>query len=232
MIIEKVLYRIVKSIMWVYIRVMLGVNVVRKASVPRGARIFAINHPSNSDAFFVAGMLPTRSYILITEEAFRTRIAGALLRKLGHIPVKAGTGPEVVNRAVGLLRQGKTVVIFPEGERSPLGGFVRPHTGVARLALASGVPVIPVGLHIRNERLTGRGEARELKEKHNGWYIRGPYYVTVGEPMRFQGDAEDRKLVRDVSNKVMHTIIELAGESKERMETAPMGWWLRRTVQI
>ena len=229
--IEKVLYRIVKTIVSFYIRIMLGVHVEKITQIPKGARIFAVNHPSNSDAFFIAGLLPTRSYILITEEAFQTTVGGALLRKLGHIPVKEGTGQEVVDRAVNLLRRGETVVIFPEGEKSPMGGFLKAHTGVARLALASGAPVIPVGLHIKNEKHTRRGDAREIKEKHNGWYIRGPYFVTVGEPLHFHGNVEDRELVRNISNSVMHAIIELARTSKHRMDTVPR-LLLPRQVQI
>ena len=54
------------------------------------------------------------------------------------------------------------------------------------------------------------------KEEIGHWYIRGPYNVTVGKPLRFNGDVEDHELVRDVSQKIMLKIMRLAYESEQR----------------
>ena len=53
------------------------------------------------------------------------------------------------------------------------------------------------------------------------WYIRGPYNLTIGEPLVFKGDAEDRPLVRSVASTVMHHIIEMARMSEIRMTQHP-----------
>jgi 1-acyl-sn-glycerol-3-phosphate acyltransferase len=221
MLVDTALYWTARTIISSYTHTMLKVDIQRQAPLPDGPKIIAANHPSNTDAFYVAGLLPERSYILITGKAFRVPVAGDCLRSLGHIPAQAGSGQEAVERSVELLRQGETVVIFPEGGKSPFKGFQKPKTGVARIALASGAPVIPMGIHIRTDPPFRYGLPRECKEKHNGWYLRGPYNITVGSPLLFHGDPEDRPLVRNVANIIMHTIIELAHQSKQRMTPIP-----------
>ncbi|HWQ47282.1 MAG TPA: lysophospholipid acyltransferase family protein [Longilinea sp.] len=217
MLVDKGLYWTARTIISLYIQTMLKMNIENQTEIPDGPKIIAANHPSNTDAFYVAGMLPKRSYILITGKAFRIPVAGDCLRSLGHIPAQAGSGQEAVERSVELLRQGETVVIFPEGGKSPFKGFQKPKTGVARIALASGAPVIPMGIHIRTDPPLRYGIPRDCKEKHGGWYLRGPYNITIGKPLTFHGDPEDRTLVRNVANIVMHTIMELAYQSKQRM---------------
>jgi hypothetical protein len=50
------------------------------------------------------------------------------------------------------------------------------------------------------------------------WYLRGPYNMTVGHALRFEGDAQDRAYVASVSEKIMQQIISLADESEQRMQ--------------
>lgn len=214
---ENVLFWFTRLLVSTYMRVMLKFNVEAGDPLPEGAKIIAANHPSNADAFYVAGMIPKRSYILITNEAFKVFGAGAWLRKLGHIPVIAGQGQQAVDRGVELLRRGETVVIFPEGGKSPFGGFMDPRTGAARLALTSGAPVIPLGIHIQYRSKTIGGVKQPSREKHGGWFLRGPYYLTYGKPVTYTGNVEDRRRVRKVSRGIMDSIIELAHTSKLRM---------------
>jgi len=120
--------------------------------------------------------------------------------------------------AVRLLNSGQTVAIFPEGALSPLdGGVHRPHTGVARMALLAGVPVIPVGISLEWPRIWCADATVHGKTEVARYYLRGPYGITVGEPMRFAGNAEDRAYVRSVSERIMQRIARLAVESAERM---------------
>lgn len=83
---------------------------------------------------------------------------GALLRRFGIFPVRRGVGDlEAIERAVELARRGHAVGIFPEGTRRAKGfrksKRARPHTGAARVALAAGVPLVPVAI-LGTERLT------------------------------------------------------------------------------
>ncbi len=86
---------------------------------------------------------------MIDDRLFKVPVFGACLRRMGHVPVVPGEGHTAVEAAQALLKAGRTVAIFPEGAISPLdGGFHQPRTGAARLALSTGVPVIPVGVYL------------------------------------------------------------------------------------
>jgi 1-acyl-sn-glycerol-3-phosphate acyltransferase len=149
---------------------------------------------------------------------FKVPVVGRFLWQAGHVPVVDGNGRAAFERAVELLKAGRTVVIFPEGALSPLeGGVCPPHTGVARLALITGAPVIPVGIHLQREHIHFRETTVDGKSEVARWYFHGPYAVTVGDPMRFEGDVEDHELVRSVSQRIMQRIAWLACESEERI---------------
>jgi 1-acyl-sn-glycerol-3-phosphate acyltransferase len=216
-IVEKVLYGVSKPVIKTYTGTMLNMDVRKKCPFPAGAKIIAPNHPSTTDPFFIASMLGRQSFIMINDVLFHVPILGEYLRRSGHIPVIPGRGQEAIDTALEHLKAGHTIMIFPEGLISPLsGGFNKPRTGVARLALASGAPVFPVGIHLHKDRIRSLKSTVNGKEEIGHWYVRGPYTITVGKPMRFAGDVEDHDLVRGVAQKVMLKIMRLAYESEQR----------------
>jgi 1-acyl-sn-glycerol-3-phosphate acyltransferase len=218
---NKILYICSKPVVISYTGTMLKMDVRKHKPFPDGAKIIAVNHPSTTDPFFIASMLRQQSFIMIKDLLFQVPLLGIYLRRAGHIPVVAGKGQEAIDRAVELLKQGRTVVIFPEGIISPLeGGFHQARTGVGRIALMSGAPVIPVGIHLQRNRLHSIRSTVGGQVEYGHWYLRGPYNVTTGTPLHFSGSADDRAYVRIVSDTVMHHIIELAHESKERLDRA------------
>jgi 1-acyl-sn-glycerol-3-phosphate acyltransferase len=196
---------------------MLNMDVDKKLSLPDGAKIIAPNHPSMIDPFIMASLLGQRSYILITDVMFHVPIMGAYLRRLGHIPVAPGRGQYAIDCALEHLKAGHTVMIFPEGANSPInGGFVKERTGVARLAIASGAPVIPTGIFLHRDRLQMLKSVVSGKTEYSHWYLRGPYAITMGAPMQISGDVEDRDHVKDTAHQVMLKIMCLAAESQQR----------------
>jgi len=215
---EKALYGVSIPLVSTYAGTMLKMDVEKHCEIPHGAKIIAANHPSTTDPFFVAQMIRQQSFIMINDLLFQVPILGTYLRASGHIRVKEGHGQEAIDSALKHLAAGHTVIIFPEGEISPReGGFHPSRTGIARLALASGAPVIPVGIGLIREQIhhipsTVRGEPQV-----GHWYIKGPYAMTVGRPITFSGDADDRDLTRSVSAQIMRRIIELATESELRI---------------
>ncbi len=222
MISEKALYWLSRPVVSTYTGTMLQMDVHKHRELPAGAKIIAANHPSTTDPFFVAAMVKFQSFILINDLLFQVPVLGEYLRRSGHIPVKAGQGKAAIDTALKYLRDGHTVMIFPEGDLSPEdGGFLRSRTGVARLALESGAPVIPVGIHLERERIHTYRSVVRGRVEYGRWYLRGPYHMTVGAPLRFKGDMEDRTLVRTVADYVMNQIIKLARESRQRFDQAP-----------
>jgi 1-acyl-sn-glycerol-3-phosphate acyltransferase len=115
-----------------------------------------------------------------------------------------------------MLASGRSVVIFPEGSISPADGFAPVRSGVARLALQSGVPVVPVGIHLHDENCRRVPTVLEGKPDIITWYLHGPYSITIGKPLHFQGDANNRPLVKRIAENVMEQIRTLSHESRLR----------------
>jgi 1-acyl-sn-glycerol-3-phosphate acyltransferase len=161
----------------------------------------------------------------VTESAFKAPLFGDYLRKAGHVPVIVGRGHEAFDAGKRLLEEGHVIAIFPEGALSPEGRVARPHTGVTRLALSTGAPVIPVGIaldsaHIRlwDTGIKGTDGSTEVAKVYAG----GPYYITMGVPMRITGDIEDRKLVASHTQRIMRHIVRLSKMSEFRIQGAEL----------
>jgi 1-acyl-sn-glycerol-3-phosphate acyltransferase len=110
-----------------------------------GAVVIAPNHVSFMDPILVTIPIRRALHYMALEPFFRIPGLGALMRWARAFPVQEGEvdGP-AVRRALRLLRQGEPLVIFPEGGRSPDGRLQAFRPGAFRLALAAGVPVVPV----------------------------------------------------------------------------------------
>lgn len=217
--IEQFLYRSGRCLIATYARLLFQLNVQWHTPLPDGPKIIAPNHPSTTDPFLITLLTQEPINILIHETLFKVPVFGRYLRRAGHVPVAAAQGRAAFDAAHRLLEAGHTVAIFPEGAISPLnGGFARPHTGVARLALSTGAPVLPVGISLDRARIHLIETPVDGTTEVGTWYFGGPYAITVGEPLRFAGDAEDRALVRAVTGRIMQQIGELAGQSVDRIQ--------------
>ena len=201
-----------------YAQAMLKMDISRHAPLPEGPKIIAANHPTTADPVWITLLTSEPMRILITEMCFKVPLVGRSLRMAGHVPVVDGKGHAAFDEAVRLLKDGQTVTIFPEGALSPLdGGAHKPHTGVARLALITGAPVIPVGIHLQRERIRFVETTVDGKTETARWNLGGPYAMTAGEPLRFDGTVEDRECVRSATERIMQRIVSLSAESARRM---------------
>ena len=202
-----------------YAQLMLKMDISWHTPLPGGPKIIAANHPTTADPVWITRLTSEPMHILITEMCFKVPLVGRSLRMAGHVPVVDGQGRAAFREAYRWLKEGQTVTIFPEGALSPLdGGVGKAHTGVARLALTAGVPVIPVGIHLQHERIHCIETTVDGKTEMARWYLRGPYAITAGEPMRLEGAVEDRDYVRSASERIMQRIAQLTRESARRMQ--------------
>ena len=206
-----------RTLIRLYALLMFRLDILRQAKMPGGPKIIVANHPSATDPFMIHLLMKERVNVLITVNAFNVPAFGRFLRMIGEIPVPLENGSCALDQAHQYLREGKSVAIFIEGSISPVqGGFLPPRTGAARLALMSGAPIVPIGIYLRREI------ALRIRSRISGypteayWYLRGPYAMTAGEPMRFEGDVEDREYVRQLSDRIMREVKFLAHESERR----------------
>jgi 1-acyl-sn-glycerol-3-phosphate acyltransferase len=178
-----------------------------------GPVILASNHLSYADWLFVPLTVSRRVSYVAKAEYFTSPGFSGWLQKLfftgaGQIPIdragaNAAEGALMSARAV--LESGDIFGIYPEGTRSPDGRLYRGRTGVARLAIESGAPVIPVGV-------VGT-DVIAPPDKKFGKVVRPS--IHYGEPMdfsRYQGMENDRFILRAVTDEIMYEIMRLSGQ--------------------
>jgi 1-acyl-sn-glycerol-3-phosphate acyltransferase len=215
---QKLINRTGATLIGIYMRHALNLDVLQHASLPAGAKILAANHPTTTDPFYLLSLVQEPMYLLITEMAFEDPLLGPMLTAAGHIKVENGNGRAAFDQAVDRLNTGGTIGIFPEGSLSPReGGLCRQKTGTVRLALEVGVPIIPVGIYLDRARIRYLDMTRGDMSETARWYLRGPYAITVGEPMTITGSIEDHDYVRTKSSELADRIAQLSYESMARV---------------
>jgi 1-acyl-sn-glycerol-3-phosphate acyltransferase len=178
-----------------------------------GPAILASNHLSFSDSIFLPLVVPRRITFPAKAEYFtgsgvKGRLTAVFFRGIGQIPIdRSGGRASQVAMSAGLklLRRGELFGIYPEGTRSPDGRLYRGKTGVARLALEAGVPVIPVAM-IDTDRLQPPGQVvpRILRPG-----------VRIGRPLdfsRYAGMEGDRFVLRSITDEIMYDLMTLSGQ--------------------
>jgi 1-acyl-sn-glycerol-3-phosphate acyltransferase len=168
--------------------------------VPDGGCVIAPSHVSNFDVWAVGLPLFPRRYLrFMAKVELYKPVLGSILRHGGAFPVRRGAGDaEAIDTAVELCREGNAVVVFPEGTRRKKGIVKRweprPHTGAARIALAAGVPLVPVGI-------TGTDRLSRL----------GPICVRFGPPIPLDdlADGDPREAAETATERLMSEIRRL-----------------------
>jgi 1-acyl-sn-glycerol-3-phosphate acyltransferase len=218
---DAILYQLGRSVVALCVRLMFQTDVVWHAPLPQGPKIIAVNHPTSVDPFLIMALIPEPISFLTSGTLFKVPVLRRYLHLAGYIPVLHGNGQATLEHARRRLEAGRTVGIFPEGALSPLdGGAHRPRTGAARLALSTGVPVVPMGVYPQRERIRFVEHRVADTVEVGRWYPGGPYAVTVGTPMRFEGDAADRTAGRLISERIIQRIAHLARQSTQRMRSS------------
>jgi 1-acyl-sn-glycerol-3-phosphate acyltransferase len=148
--VEPMAYWILKVILTPVFYVLWRVKVEGREHVPRrGPVVLAANHQSFCDSFFLPLVLRRRVTYVAKAEYFESWHTSWFFRAAGQIPMNRGGGDasqRALDTARAVLNGGCILGIYPEGTRAPDQRLHKGHTGVARLALGCGVPVIPVGL--------------------------------------------------------------------------------------
>ena len=176
----------------------------------KGAVIIASNHLSFSDSIFMPLVVPRKVTFLAKSEYFTSPGAKGLLKKLtfialGQVPVDRSGGRRseaALITGLKILAQGDCLGIYPEGTRSPDGRLYKGRTGIARLAIESGAPVIPVAMS-NTDKIQPTGKV--IPNLHRVGMI-------FGEAMYFDGDSTDLQYLRVVTDLIMKKIQEMSGQ--------------------
>jgi len=129
--------------------VRVGVRVSGLEHAPAGPAVYASNHASALDILILLGHLPADFRFIYKSSLTRVPLVGWAIRLGGHIPIDR-TNPFRARRSLDAgaqrIRGGTSVVVFPEGTRSPDGTIRLFKRGSFGLAIAAGVPIVPVSL--------------------------------------------------------------------------------------
>ncbi|MFJ5882234.1 lysophospholipid acyltransferase family protein [Kitasatospora cineracea] len=181
-----------------------------------GPAILASNHLSFSDSFFLPALLKRRVTFIAKAEYFTTpgikgRLTAAFFKGVGQLPVDRsgarGAGEAAIRSGIAVVERGELFGVYPEGTRSPDGKLYRGKVGgLARVALATGAPVIPVAM-IDTEKVQPPGQVVPNFGVRPG--------IRIGRPLdfsRYQGMENDRFILRSVTDEVMYEIMRLSGQ--------------------
>lgn len=178
-----------------------------------GPAILASNHLAVIDSFFLPLVIRREVVFMGKSDYFdgkglRGKAVASFMRGVGTIPVdrSGGRASEAALRTgLGRLNEGELFGIYPEGTRSPDGRLYRGKTGVARLALESGAPVIPVAM-------VGTNIAQPIGQKIPKMHRIG---VVVGQPLdfsRYEGMQDDRFVLRSITDEIMYELMQISGQ--------------------
>jgi len=176
----------------------------------KGPVIIASNHLSFSDSIFMPLVVPRKVTFLAKSEYFTSPGPKGLLKKLtfialGQVPVDRSGGRRseaALLTGLKILAEGNCLGIYPEGTRSPDGRLYKGRTGIARLAIESGAPIIPVAMS-NTDKIQPTGKI--IPNLHRVGMI-------FGEPMYFEGDSTDLQYLRVVTDQIMKKIQEMSGQ--------------------
>jgi 1-acyl-sn-glycerol-3-phosphate acyltransferase len=175
-----------------------------------GAAILASNHLSAADWIFMPLSLKRRVTFLAKAEYFTGKGVKGFLQRVffagsGQVPIdrsSASAAEDAIRTGIRILREGNLLGIYPEGTRSPDGRLYRGKIGVARMALETGAPVVPVAMVYRFRKLPFGRKLLQVR-------------VKFGEPLdfsRYEGMAGDRFVERSITDEIMYDIMTLSGQ--------------------
>lgn len=198
---------------------MLRMSVAGKDLIPAGPKIIIANHPTTSDPFVLTGFANGHAVVLVKDTLFKVPVFGSYLHWAGHIPVIHNEGKLAFERALKMLKEGITVIVFIEGGTSTsLKKLKKPKTGAVRLSLLSGAPIIPMGISVKEKNIKFiKSVVRGIQELGK-WYFRGPYAITVGKPIKLSGNVLNKTNVKNKSNWLMQKISDLIKQSNTRLK--------------
>lgn len=176
-----------------------------------GPGILASNHNAVWDSIFLPALIDREVVFMgkadyFSGTGFKGWATKNFMKAVGTIPVdrSGGKGAQAALQAgLDRLAEGELFGIYPEGTRSPDGRLYRGRTGVARLALESGAPVIPVAM-------IGMHEAQPVGKRVP---LRTDIGILIGEPLdfsRYRGLHRDRYTLRAVTDEIMYAIMVLS----------------------
>lgn len=191
-------------------------DVNENCSLPDGPKIIAMNHTPGFDPLYLPFILKDTPHFLLQDGMFRIPFIGWMLKESGQIPVHRGTdrAKEAKEQACDILRAGGTIAIFPEGKDVEFGKRIPAKTGVVRMALETGAPIIPLGLYAPHQNLTRLNFQWEGTPRSGAWQFSGKSYLRFGIPWAPNAESDIHIQTEDLMNRIYSLVAVAEKESQ------------------
>jgi hypothetical protein len=214
-----------------FLRFTLDIRVRFQEPLPPGPKVFAVNHPTVWDAFPILSFVRTDFVRTLVEEQVWSFFLPRLIFTLANqiVLYRGKESARSIEDALFMMARGDSVLIAPEGERTPSGQRVRARRGVARLAVAGRALVIPVGAWIDEQdiiirRVRYKEEGRLYSVDSYFPRFRAPYGVVFGRALSV-AEHFGRELApeqyQNIATRILGRIYELEAEARELFAARP-----------
>jgi 1-acyl-sn-glycerol-3-phosphate acyltransferase len=200
----------------------LRIRVEGAENVPRtGGAVLASNHVSYLD-FIFCGLGTQESGRLVRfmakKSVFTNKVSGPLMRGMRHIPVDRDAGLASYRQALGALRSGEVVGVFPEATISRSFTIKELKSGAARMAAAAKVPLIPMAVW-GTQRLWTKGRPRTLTRRHT------PISILIGEPLQPAPREDSNSVMTELRRRMSDLLDRAQREYPEKPDGPEDSWW-------
>ena len=202
-------YYVVKAICWLIFKIFWKINMVGIENVPKeGGLILASNHVSYLDPIVLAITMKRKICFIAKKEAFNNIFGNTILKQLNAFPVDRGKiDIRSLKKALSILQENKVLGIFPEGARSLDGELQELKLGIIKIAMKTGVPILPVGI-IGTHKIYSHGKSFPTLFKYNITVCYGPLQYFD------KGKIRDKMYQKESINLLSQKITELTNSHK------------------
>lgn len=181
-----------------------------------GPRIIAMNHTPGCDPFYLPFLLEETPHFLLQDGLFAIPVIGSMLRATGQIPVYRGTerAKDAKEQACALLREAKTIAIFPEGKDVPLGQRIPGKSGTVRMSIETGAPIIPLGLYAPSQSLTSLNFHWQGSARCGAWQFTGKSYMRFGAAWRPNPHVDVHTQTEELMDRIYSLVAEAERDAK------------------
>jgi 1-acyl-sn-glycerol-3-phosphate acyltransferase len=186
-----------------------GIEVKGEENLPKeGGVLLVSNHISFLDPCLIGDGSPRRTSFMAKAELFENKLLNWLLRGVDCFPVRRGEADtSAIKNVLSQLKEGRCVVIFPEGTRSPDGELLEAEEGAAMLATRTGCPVVPVYVSGTNRMLDRKGRLHRARVS-----------MAIGEPFTLPKSMPREEAATELMRRIATTRDAFAGKA---------GRWIR-----
>ena len=184
-------YKVIVKIVKVLLRIFIFLRIKGKENIPNeGAFLLCSNHRAMHDPLLIAVGCKRQLTFMGKEEIFKIPVLGRLVKALGAFPIRRGKGDAAaVMATLKIMKKGEATLIFPEGTRLKKGERKQVNSGIVRLAIQCGVPIVPAYVTFNS--------------------------VTYGEPINYEEHTEsvhDGDVMQSLADNLMETIYNLGAK--------------------